>query len=86
MQRRRPTFAGDEDHTATKRAKGPAFSPARAGCHPDGTEFKSAGRLLAIPAQHYVSKEYMNESERRILDSIRDLTRRIDNVLHINRE
>ena len=37
-------------------------------------------------AQHYVSKEYMNESERRILDSIRDLARRIDNVLHINRE
>jgi hypothetical protein len=36
--------------------------------------------------QHYVSKEYMNESERRILDSIRDLARRIDNVLHINRE
>ena len=37
-------------------------------------------------AEQYVSKEYMNESERRILDSIRDLARRIDNVLHINRE
>ena len=37
-------------------------------------------------AQHFVSKEYMNESERRILDSTRDLARRIDNVLHINRE
>ena len=37
-------------------------------------------------AQHYVSKEYINESERRILDSIRDLARRIYNVLHINRE
>jgi hypothetical protein len=34
-------------------------------------------------AQHHVSKEYMNESERRILDSIRDLARRIDKVLHI---
>ena len=37
-------------------------------------------------AEQYVSKEYMNESERRILVSIRDLARRIDNVLHINRE
>ena len=37
-------------------------------------------------AEQYVSKEYMNASERRILDSIRDLARRIDNVLHINRE
>jgi hypothetical protein len=37
-------------------------------------------------AQHYVSKEYMAESERRILDSIRDLARRIDQVFHIDRE
>jgi hypothetical protein len=37
-------------------------------------------------AQHYVSKEYMNESERRILDSIRDLALRIDHVFHIDRE
>jgi hypothetical protein len=37
-------------------------------------------------AEQYVLKEYMNESERRLLDSIRDLARRIDNVLHINRE
>jgi hypothetical protein len=36
-------------------------------------------------AQHYVSKEYMAESERRILDSIRHLARRIDHVFHIDR-
>jgi hypothetical protein len=37
-------------------------------------------------AQHYVSKEYMAESERRILDSIRDLAHRIDHLFYIDRE
>jgi hypothetical protein len=37
-------------------------------------------------AQHYVSKEYLGESERRILDSIHDLPRRIDHVFHTRQE
>jgi hypothetical protein len=50
-----------------------------------GDQEKALTDYTLEAAQHYVSKEYMNESERRILDSIRDLARRIDNVLHINR-
>jgi len=51
-----------------------------------GKQEKELGEYKLYVAEQYVSKEYMNESERRILDSIRDLARRIDNVLHINRE
>ena len=51
-----------------------------------GKQEKELSDYQLYVAEQYVSKEYMNESERRILDSIRDLARRIDNVLHINRD
>ena len=49
-----------------------------------GKQEKELSDYQLYVAEQYVSKEYMNESERRILDSIQDLARRIDNVLHVN--
>jgi hypothetical protein len=51
-----------------------------------GKQEKELSDYKLYVVEQYVSKEYMNESERRILDLIRDLARRIDNVLHINRD
>ena len=58
----------------------------QAAAKQDGEQEKALTDYKLEAAQHYVSKEYLGESERRILDSIHDLPRRIDHVFHTRQE
>ena len=52
------------------------------GCKAVSDQEKSLSDFKLYVAEHYASREFLNDLKRKITDSLRDLGRRIDHVLH----